>query len=661
MKNTLLLTLAGVLLSFGLTAAPALERSALSAAAQELIPPGHIAVIVLKDGSRIQGTLTHETEAELQLRVQQSENIFVGRRVSRDDIASVHSADVAPLLAERLLAIPPEPEISADLETYRKILALFDEFLEKAKGAEAYEAIRERRAIFHADQARVLAGMEKVDGSWLPPVAASVKNFELASRAIHALEQRPEFRTQPELQDEHTALVDKRRDIARRAPQLMAERLQPLLNAHNFAEAAFETTALLHFWVDQVVTSEGPARAVLGQMDFAFILRMFERIMDNYRRAGRGTADPTADSYPPDRVYIPGGYFLMGEKTDDPQRDTFPMRLVYVSPFLIDRYEVSNADYRRFVNHVEATGESWFEHPDAPPLKKHSARGWEHAQLRGDRQPVVGVDWFDAFAYARWVLGREHVEQGRMKRLPTEAEWEKAARFTDARTYPWGEESPARSAVNWPEFRSQVGQEMDRQNPPVAPEPPRSLFGCVRKKDIPPPPPTVIPAETWDVDRLLPALALEAEAEGVFRPPWKTRDVSAYGVYHMAGNAAEWVQDAYDPQTYRTAPIKDPQGPGRGGRRVFRGGSYLSDIHTLSTAWRGHPRGAAEAAGCRETGGHSQSFGMPFIGFRCAQSLYLVKTEDADRQAQTDLSFEALMQQLRAADEKHEGQPPFPE
>ncbi len=628
--------LALLMMPWTLFGAPVLERGALSAEAQALIPAGNIALIVLKDGNRLQGTVIRESAEEILLRVQQSESIFVGRRVPRHDIASVSSADVAPLLAERLLAVEVSKESSAEVSFYRDLLRLLDEFIEKAPHAEAMDAVRERREAVHADLVRVEAGMEKVAGTWLPPVAASIRNFELFSSQLQAIERQPSFQQHADLKAAHAALVVKRRDIARRAPQLMAERLQPLLNARNFAEAVFETTALLRFWLDQVVASEGQAREVLGQMDFAFLLRMFERIMDSYRQAGLGAAPAPSDAArTADMVFIPGGYFLMGEKTDDPRQDTFPMRLVYVSPFLIDRYEVSNAEYRRFASHVEQTGESWFQHPDAPPLKRHTAAGWSHPHLSRDRQPVVGVDWFDAFAYARWVLGRTRFDRGEMKRLPTEAEWEKAARFTDGRTYPWGQEPPERSMVNSPVFRRQIGLEMDRQNPPEAPPPPRNMFGCVRKQDIPPPPPTVIPDETWDVDKLLPPVALQAASAGVFQPPWKSRDVSEYGVYHMAGNAAEWVQDYYDQAAYQTAPIKDPQGPVSGAVRVLRGGAFMTGAPALAV----YRRQGSPVAG-----------GLPVAGFRCAQSLYLVVPADLDQRRHPRLSFEELMRALRDAD-----------
>ncbi len=645
---------------FALSAAAALRHEDLSDEARALVPKGAVAVIELKDGTRLQGTVTMETHDQVALRVQQTDTIFATRRIFRSDIREMKSADVTPFFAAELLKFETETAASRTAEEYRRILRLFDEFLEKAKGAEQYDEIQRRRNAFGEELAKVSSGMERVGDDWLPPVSASIRNFEQFTEQMDTLRKRKDFRTNEKVQDFYNGLVDQRREVARQVPQLMQDRLPTLLDEQNFDEAAFEVTAFLQFWIAQVVRTEGPAHEVLSKMDFHFILRMMERTMEAYRRAERG-ADIPADAPKRDEmVYIPGGYFLMGERGADPKRDTFPMRLVYVSPFLIDKYQVTNEEYRKFVDHVKATGESWFQHPDAPPLKKHDARGWAHSHLSRDRQPVIGVDWFDAFAYARWALGRQDFERGRMKRLPTEAEWEKAARGMDARTYPWGEENPDRVMVNWPEFRRIVGQEMDRQNPPRHPEPPKRFGcgGCVKKADLPPPPPTVIPNETWDVDQLLPNRALQAKAKELFEPPWKERDVSPYGVYHMSGNAAEWVYDYYDPEYYWTSPIKDPQGPEKTEDRkkrqvrVYRGGSYLDARQNLSVFRRGNPRNAALQAGCRP-GRRRGEIGAPFIGFRCAMSIELVQPADLDRKtAVPDITFEELMRQLQEQDEK---------
>jgi formylglycine-generating enzyme required for sulfatase activity len=145
---------------------------------------------------------------------------------------------------------------------------------------------------------------------------------------------------------------------------------------------------------------------------------------------------------------VPAGPFLMG---DPPAKGEKPARArkVVVKAFYVDRTEVTNAQYRAFLAWVKKHGDATVRHPRQPAGKDHTPRYWKPfrpkllrttgmARLQpfddetfcGDTQPVVGVDWFDAYAYARWAG----------KRLPTEAEWEKAARGTDGRTWPWGNE-----------------------------------------------------------------------------------------------------------------------------------------------------------------------------------------------------------------------------
>ena len=100
-----------------------------------------------------------------------------------------------------------------------------------------------------------------------------------------------------------------------------------------------------------------------------------------------------------------------------------------MKPFRIDRFEVTNAQYRAFLEDVRAQGDDGVRHPDQPAGKDHTPSLWADARYNADEQPVVGVDWFDAYAYARWAG----------KRLPTADEWESAARGSTKRLYPWGD------------------------------------------------------------------------------------------------------------------------------------------------------------------------------------------------------------------------------
>lgn len=186
-------------------------------------------------------------------------------------------------------------------------------------------------------------------------------------------------------------------------------------------------------------------------------------------------------------VLVQAGEFWMG--SDDGNDDEKPRHRIDLDAYSIDRYEVTNGLYKRF---MEATGRA------AP-------RHWSHGDLNGVSQPVVGVSWHDADAYCRWVR----------KRLPTEAEWEKAARGDDGPTYPWGEE--------WDSSRANSKESPLNKPAPVGSYP---------------------------------------------------SGVSPYGVHDMAGNVWEWVADWYAKDSYQRSPQRNPQGPEAGPWKVLRGGSW---------------------------------------------------------------------------------------
>jgi len=227
-------------------------------------------------------------------------------------------------------------------------------------------------------------------------------------------------------------------------------------------------------------------------------------------------------------VLIPAGAFLMGSASPpglswlEQGVDETPQHRVKLGVFWIDRYEVTEADYARF---VAGTG-----HP--PP------RLWA-GQPRRATHPVIDVSWYDADAYCRWAD----------KRLPTEAEWEKAARGERGVKWPWG-----------------------------------NVYG--------------------------PGLAnLQGEEDGYqyTAPPGAfPQGRSAYGVYDMAGNVAEWVADWYDPKYYLGAPFESPTGPDVGKHRVYRGGSWNDTPSDVRTAKR-------------FTAAPHQTSAV--IGFRCAKDV----------------------------------------
>lgn len=580
----------------------ALERSDLSAQARELLPDAAPVHITLQDGTRLSGILESDEDApKVLLRVQTSPSIQMTRRFDRAEIRSIERQDIASLFAEKLLKQEIDPNTSRLLQDYEEILPLFDEFLAVGPDHEAAQAVRRRRKAFLFERNQVAKGLEKIQGEWVAPVRAAILRFRHHSKKIETLESRSDFRTNPATRQAHQKEVILRRDAARALPELVRRHVPALVREGSFDQAVEEANAFLRFWTDDVVSSEGQEAAVLSQMDFQFILRMQDLIMDAYREAQPWRSNAVPPRVDADMVYVPGGFFLMGDRSATVESDAWPMHIVYVDPFLIDRYEVDNQSYREFAQYVKKTGDASMGHPDEPPLKNRTPAGWSHSGLGRDRQPVVGVSWFDAYAYAAW----------RGKRLPTEAEWELAARGRDGRKYPWGSSASASTAVNGREGRFFIAAEMDRQNPPRTPR--RGFhFGCQpHPKDDSAK--TSLPETTWDADQPLPPEALEAMEFGLFE--WTQSQESPFGCLHMAGNAAEWVADLYEKTYYRTSPLHNPAGPEDRPHRVYRGGSYLDGLSGLQTMLRHEASSREEKMGCQ------YRTKQPFIGFRCVMPL----------------------------------------
>ncbi|CAE6750841.1 MAG: SUMF1/EgtB/PvdO family nonheme iron enzyme [Nitrospira sp.] len=232
-------------------------------------------------------------------------------------------------------------------------------------------------------------------------------------------------------------------------------------------------------------------------------------------------------------VLIPAGAFTMGSNEGLPAER--PEHVVTLNAYAIDRYEVSMRLYRKFLQEAQR---------DAPPTWDDEA-----AETVGDR-PAVGVSWADASAYCTWAG----------KRLPTEAEWEKGARGTDGRRYPWGPMQPFVDIANY-------------------------------NRGV------------W-VNEAVTLVSVAGGVEGMsVRHGLKEGGRSPYGLHHMAGNAAEWVADWYDREYYAKSPDKNPAGPAKGEKKVIRGGSW-SD---LPVALRASARVSAEP-----------DFQDRTIGFRCA-------------------------------------------
>ena len=203
---------------------------------------------------------------------------------------------------------------------------------------------------------------------------------------------------------------------------------------------------------------------------------------------------------------IPAGPFVMGSADDLPNEA--PAHEVYLDAYYISKTEVNNAEYHQF----------WFENggvnSEHTPISYADEFGiWPDIANTKPNYPVVGISWESAVAYAEW----------RGMRLPTEAEWEKAARGTNARRWPWGNTFALR--IKNKTFHANVWQQSGSYLQPVGTYP---------------------------------------------------TGVSPYGAYDMAGNVWEWVADWYSDTFYYRSPDRNPKGPTVGSRRVVKGGSWLN-------------------------------------------------------------------------------------
>jgi iron(II)-dependent oxidoreductase len=232
---------------------------------------------------------------------------------------------------------------------------------------------------------------------------------------------------------------------------------------------------------------------------------------------------------PPDMLGIPAGPFIMGANAGP--EDERPAHEVTLAAFAIDRFPVTNAQYADFLNRRATSAAPRLYDFNDPDARIHR-RGERWSADRGfEHHPVMEVPWTGAVAYCA-LAG---------KRLPTEAEWEKAARGTDERPYPWGPEPPDR-------LRAQFDAGWN---------------------------------ETQPVD------AFPAGA-------------SPYGVHDMAGNAWEWVSSAYRPYPYRADDGREDPRPGP--VRGTRGGGHDSPAAGITTTQRGRNLSRNPASGHHNIG-----------------------------------------------------------
>lgn len=204
-------------------------------------------------------------------------------------------------------------------------------------------------------------------------------------------------------------------------------------------------------------------------------------------------------------VQIPEGPFVMGSKDGDP--DEAPEHQAYLSTYYIDKKEVTQGEYDRFIRATKRGK------PFIPVFED------DQSKILKPELPAIGMSWADADAYCRWAG----------KRLPTEAEWEKAGRGEGRRRYPWGDQFGAGNAN--------------------------------------------VDGEEDGFKYLAPPGSFEAGR-------------SPYGAYDMTGNVAEWVADTYKEDYYQKAPYRNPLGPEEGQHKVIRGGSWRETEHNARLSKR---------------------------------------------------------------------------
>lgn len=586
----------------------------LSDEARGLVEADIRSTVELITGKIIKGKILQEAPDKIQIEFEQSNGISGQRSVPRDRIRKITSDDPVTLLGPKILERSALRDTSLPIAEYEAHLALISEYLRKWPGYPAAASLRFRQEELRQELENVQSGYEKFKGRWMTPTSVTLERFRDFSRMIDEIKKKGG--TPEQLQAETDRLKQERLAVARRMPASMQQQLPDLLKNGRYDDAVDACTTFLQFWISELINTEPDRRAVAlkaEDTDLNFFVRQQAQILDAYKAAGQGQDGPKQVPREKGMVFVPGGYFLMGNGGGRPGDNNFPVHLVYVSPFMIDRCEMSNAEYRKFVEDVRKSGSSNYEHPNAPPLKNHEPEGWKDPGLSHDERPVVGVDWYDAYACAKWAG----------KRLPTEAEWEKAARGIDDRKYPWGGNSIDKCAVNWDLGRTFLADEMNRQDPP-RPVVTQGGCSCV-EKELPAPEPLILANIPWPVNENLPDEARRAIAADRFE--WTASYESPFGLMHMAGNAAEWVADYYDARYYGVSPTRDPKGPEKGEYHVFRGGSYLStDPEELSVYWRGSPwRDSAGSYSKDLEAGCTHNSRKPFVGFRCVKSLDIVK------------------------------------
>lgn len=217
----------------------------------------------------------------------------------------------------------------------------------------------------------------------------------------------------------------------------------------------------------------------------------------------------------PEMIRIPAGEFSMGKSILGERSDYTYEHNVFLYSYWISKFEITNEEYGRYLE----------DNKGAEP------QFWNDKSFNAPDQPVVGITWFEAHGYCRWLSKKT----GKKYFLPTEAQWEKAARGTDHRTWPWGNT-----------FK----------------------FICLTS-EIKPKPQKKKKSKKEETE--------EKPTENSLAVNNFPLDQSFYKVIGMAGNVSEWILDWYDPHYYRSSPKQNPTGPTTRSHKVIRGGSFILD------------------------------------------------------------------------------------
>jgi formylglycine-generating enzyme required for sulfatase activity len=260
-------------------------------------------------------------------------------------------------------------------------------------------------------------------------------------------------------------------------------------------------------------------------------------------------------------LLVPAGEFEMGDTFNEGHSDEIPVHTVYLDVYYIGKYKVTNLEYQKFIRDGGYETEDYWAAGGFREYGNEPAH-WNDARHKGggiegnDAYPVVGVSWFEAMAYCRWLAAKTGVSY----RLPTEAEWEKAAKGTEQRRYAWGN-SIDDTCTNYDS-------------------------GGRR--------------ETMSLTQV-------GFYDGSVRDGTTTRsNASPFGAFDMTGSTSEWCYDWYGRDYYSKSPERNPRGPEIGQSRVLRSAGYIDSAYYQRTAGR-HKRGA-----------HVKGF---TTGFRCVRDV----------------------------------------